>query len=334
MNYENYTVDDFLMNDQFLAYCQGSDPAAVRFWESWQSGKPPNVAAFREAEQLCKLLNGQKPRLDASLQELEFLIRGQNQPAKVVPMPTRSSGGFQWWAVAATVLLVCGVGWAGYWFWGNQYVRYETAYNQQRVVELPDGSRVTLNSHSTLRHRRNGFSDEGRSVELEGEGFFAVRHLTNNAMFRVKTKGVFDVQVLGTEFSVYNRPARHRVVLNTGQVRVHFHDNRPAVLLRPGQLIEVDDSTQQLRRRNVRADQYNAWLRSQLVFENSGLKEVIQTVEDQFGVMVRIDGAGLGNRTVTGILPINKPETVLDAVAGLAQLKVRKVENTFILSKK
>lgn len=262
------------------------------------------------------------------------MIGGQNQPTKVVPMPTRSSGGFQWWAVAATLLLVSGLGWAGYWFWGNQYVRYETAYNQQRMVQLPDGSRVTLNSHSRLTHKRNGFSNGERSVELEGEGFFAVRHLTNDAPFRVKTKGLFEVQVLGTEFSVYNRSARHRVVLNTGKVRVHFRDNRPAVMLRPGQLLEVNDSTRQLRQRNVRADRYNAWLRSQLVFDSTSLTEVIQTVEDQFGVVVRIDGADLSTRTVTGILPINKPETVLDAVAGLTQLKVRKVANTFILSKK
>lgn len=334
MNHEKYTVDDFLMDDQFLAYCQGSDPAAVRFWEIWQSGEPPNMAAFREAEKLCKLLNGQKPRLDTSLQELESMIRSQKQPAKIVPMPTRSFGGFQWWAVAATVLLVSGLGWAGYWFWGNQYVSYETAYNQQRTVQLPDGSSVILNSHSTLRHKRSGFSTDERTVELEGEGFFVVQHLATNAPFRVKTNGAFDVQVLGTEFSIYNRPALHRVVLNSGRVNVVFRDNRPALTLRPGQLIEVGDSMRQLRQRNVRADQYNAWLRNQLVFDNASLTEVIQMVEEQFGVAVRLDNEELGKRSVTGILPINKPETVLNALAELTQLKIRKTKNTFILSKK
>ncbi len=336
MNHEKYTVDDFLMDDQFLAYCHGSDPSAVKFWETWQAGGPPNMAAFQEAEKLCKLLNGQKPRLDTSLQELEFMIRGQRQEAKIVPMPTpiRSFGGFQWWAVAATVLLVSGVGLAGYWFWSNQYVSYETAYNQQRTVQLPDGSSVTLNSHSTLRHKRNGFSAEGRTVELEGEGFFMVKHLANNAPFRVRTSGAFDVQVLGTEFSVYNRPALHRVVLNSGRVQVQFHDARSSIILRPGQLIEVDDSTRRLRRRGVRADQYNSWLRNQLVFDNTSLTDVVRTVEEQFGVTVRLDDEELGKRTITGILPINKPETVLDALAELTQLKIRKTKNTFILSKK
>ncbi len=335
MDYETYTVDEFLMDDSFLAYCRGNDPAAVAFWETWQSRKAPDLVAFREAERLCRMLNGHQPRLEESLRELEALIDKQSQPTKVVamPVPTRSSGDFQWWAVAAAVLLVSALGWFGYRFWSNQYVRYETAYNQQRTVQLPDGSRATLNSHSMLRHRRNEFSGTERSVELTGEGFFSVRHLTGHTPFRVVTNGNFDVLVLGTEFSVYNRPALHRVVLNTGRVQVRFHDNSPPLVLNPGQLLEMDNGTRRPRQRNVRADRYNAWLRNQLVFDNTPLTEAIHTVEDQFGITVRIDGAD-PNKTVTGILLINNPETVLSALAALVQLNVRQTDSTFILSKK
>lgn len=332
MNYENYTVDDFLMDDQFLAYCRGSDPTAVTFWENWRAGNPPNATAFREAERLVGLLNAHKPRLDTSLQELEALIQGQS--AKVIPMPTRSFNRFAWWSVAATVLLVSVLGWAGYWFWSNQYVSYETAYNQQRTVQLPDGSRVTLNSHSVLRHKRNGFTGRERVVELDGEGFFSVQHLVTDAPFWVKTNGPFDVRVLGTEFSVTNRPAIRRVVLNRGRVQVRFHHNQAAVTLQPGQLVELDSRTRQFQQRTVRADTYSAWLRHQLVFDNTSLTEAIQTIEEQFGIQVQLDGEGLGQRTVTGILPINKPETVLTALAELTQLTLRKTENGFILTKK
>ncbi|MFD2571122.1 FecR family protein [Spirosoma soli] len=335
MNHENYTVDDFLMDDQFLAYCRGSDPAAVAFWETWQSGKPPNLVAFEKAKRLHNVLSGQKPRLDESLQELETLIHNQNQPAQVIPMPVprRSRVTFQWWAVAASVLVVSTLSWLGYQYWNNQYVTYKTAYNQRQSIQLPDGSTVTLNSHSVLRHRRNAFSEDGRSVELEGEGYFSVRHLTTHAPFRVRTNGAFDVQVLGTEFSVYDRPALHRVVLNTGRVQVDFHDKRADVILQPGQLIETSDTVQPTKPRTVRADQYNAWLRNQLVFENTSLSEAIRTVEEQFGVKVQVEGVDLKNRTVTGILPINEPETVLNALAELAQLNIRQKDNVFVLSR-
>jgi transmembrane sensor len=333
MDYERYTVDDFLMDDLFLAYCQGSDPDAVNFWDRWQLENPPNLGAFREARQLFSLLSGQKPRLDHSLQELEILIRGEHQPTKVMPVPVARSR-FNGWAVAASVLLISGLGWLGFDAWRNQYITYETAYNEQRTVDLPDGSVVTLNSHSILKHRRNAFSADERAVELEGEGFFTVRHLNTNAPFRVITNRAFDIQVLGTEFSVYNRPLLHRIVLNTGSVRVQFNDKRSALMLQPGQLVELNDRTQQIRKRSVRADQYNAWLRNQLVFDNTSLAEAIQIVEDQFGIRVRLDNADLAKRTITGILPINKPETVLDAIAGLTQLEVVKRGDSFYLSEK
>lgn len=332
MNYENYTVDDFLMDDQFLAYCQGSDSAAVLFWETWQLGKPPNMFAFQEAERLCRLLNGQKPRLNESLRELDDLIRSRDRPVPIIPMPV--SRGFQRWVAAASVLLAIGLCWAGYQYWNSQYISYETGYNQQRTVSLPDGSRVVLNSHSVLRHRRNGFSGNERVVELTGEGYFSVRHLVSQTPFRVVTNDAFDVQVLGTEFTLSNRPTLHRVVLNSGRIRVSFHDKRPAVVMQPGQLVEVDDSTRRLRQRAVRADQYNGWLRHQFLFDNTSLTEVIHQIEEQFGVTVQIDGDKLAEQTVTGILPISKPETVLEAVAVLTQSTVRKTKNVFILSKK
>lgn len=334
MEYDTYTADDFLMDDYFLAYCQGSDPAAVTFWETWQLSKPPNLAAFREAEQLHNRLSGHKPRLDDSLQELDALIRGRSQPTKIIPLAARPAGGLRWWVAAASVLLLSGLSWLGYQFWQNQYVTYETAYNQRRTVQLPDGSTVTLNSHSVLKHRRNGFSDDNRAVELEGEGFFAVRHMATHAPFRVSTNGAFAVEVLGTEFSVYSRPDRHRVVLNTGRVRVYADGNQSPVMLRPGQLIETNDRSRLVNPRNVQADHYNAWLRNQLVFDNTRLTEAIHTVEEQFGITVRIDGADIEQRTVTGILPINQPETALNALAALAQLNVRKTDTTFVLSKK
>lgn len=335
MDYERYTVDDFLMDDLFLAYCQGSDPTAVIFWERWQLRKPSNLNAFREAQQLFSLLSGHKPRLDQSLQELEILIHGEHQTAKVMPMPvTVARPRFNGRAIAASVLLILGLGWLGFDVWSNQYITYATAYNEQRTVNLPDGSVVKLNSHSILKHRRNAFSTNERAVELEGEGFFAIRHLNTNTPFRVITNRAFDIQVVGTEFSVYNRPSLHRVVLNTGQVRVQFHDKRPALMLQPGQLVELNDRTQQIRKRTVQADQYNAWLRNQLVFDNTSLAEAIQIVEEQFGVSVQLDSTVLATRTITGILPINKPEAVLDAMASLTQLEVVKRGDRFYLSAK
>jgi ferric-dicitrate binding protein FerR (iron transport regulator) len=332
--YNQFTTDDFLLDDDFLAYCRGSDPVAVRFWQGWQQSSPQNLASFREAERLCRMLSAQKPRLDDSLAELEALL-ATRQPATVVrPLhetsrPARSLG---WWAVAASFLIVSLFGVGGYWYWSNGYVTYKTAYNQQRTIKLPDDSVVQLNSHSTLKHRRNGFTNQMRQVELTGEGFFSVHHTATDAPFRVLTAEGFTVQVLGTEFTVYDRPARRRVVLNTGRIRVDFQDHRSPVTLRPGQLLEWETNSESIQLRSVHPEQYNAWMRQQMVFENVRLIEAVKTVEDQFGVRVRVDGLALGQRRFTGILPLNQPETILNAIAELNGLTLRRTVNEFILS--
>ncbi len=335
MTYEQHTVDDFLLDDSFLAYCRGSDPQAVAFWTNWQQRPHPNLPAFRQAERLTRMLTAEKPRLDHSLAELEALI-AEKQPsmpfAKVLPMPESPSQPRRGWAVAASVLLVSALGLLGYQYWANQAIVYQTAYNQQRTVDLPDGSTVRLNSHSSLTYRRSDFSDDRRRVELNGEGFFSVRHTASDAPFRVVTPGAFDVEVLGTEFTVAYRSSAQRVVLNTGRVQVRFHDQRPVLTLQPGQLIELRAGTGTVEQRTVQPKQYNAWTRNQLVFEKATLTEVIQTVEDQFGVEVRVENAGVGQQTFTGVLPIQTPEAVLNAVAQLNRLTLKKTGNVFVLS--
>ncbi|RYC69228.1 FecR family protein [Spirosoma sordidisoli] len=335
MKYDTYTADDFLLDDQFLAYCRGNDQEAVLFWEQWQQANPPNLAAFREAERMYGILSGQQPRLDNSLQELEALIQQQPTPtaapAPVLPMhkPVLRTG---WWTVAASVAALVLAGWAGYWFWQQQYVTEVTAYNERRTITLPDGSTVALNSHSSVRYQRSSFTESARTIELTGEGFFDVTHTATHTPFTVRTNGPFDVQVLGTTFSVQNRPHQQRVVLNTGQVRVSFHDAQPAVTLQPGQLVETSASDPQPRQRTVRPTLYNAWIRNQLVFENASLIEVVWTLKEQFGIPVRLANTVSGNQTVTGVLPISDPETVLRAIAELSQLSLTKTDHGFVLS--
>ncbi|MGF7217036.1 ferric-dicitrate binding protein FerR (iron transport regulator) [Spirosoma lacussanchae] len=315
MNYTTYTAEDFLLDDRFRAYCQQRDSEAVLFWKRWQQSNPPNLAAFREAERLYS-----QPQPSTSHQ------RASAQPHQTPSGPVSR----RWLVVAAlaAVLVLLGL---GYWFWQQQYVTEATAFNERRTVTLPDGSTVALNSHSTLRYQRSNFTELTRAVELTGEGYFDIKTARNGAPFTVRTDGSFDVQALGTTFSVQNRPHQQRVVLNSGQIQVSFHDARPAVTLQPGQLLETSVADPQPRQRTVRPTLYNAWTRDQLVFENASLIEVIWTLEEQFGIPVRLENTVPGNQTLTGILPISDPETVLRSVAELSRLNIRQTEHGFVL---
>ncbi len=334
MNHDLYTADDFLLDDSFVAYRQGTDPAATAYWTEWQRRKPDNLPAFREAERLHSLLSGHKPGLEASLQELKTLLadRQSNTAPTIVdfqPIRTRFQTG--WWVAAASVLVMLGLG--GYWLWQNQTVSYRTDYAQQKTITLPDGSTVTLNSHSELSHRRHWASGENRDVTLTGEGYFSVRHLEADVPFRVHSKSAFTVEVLGTEFSMTSRSDLHRVVLNRGKVQVSGSDRSPALTLVPGQLAELDSATGQLIRRNVSAERYSGWLRNQLVFDEVTLPEAVRQVEEQFGIDVRFDPAESGTRRFSGILPLKDPETVVKTLAVYHQLKITRQGDAYLLNR-
>lgn len=87
-------------------------------------------------------------------------------------------------------------------------------------LTLPDGSRVWLNSASSLRYPVS-FNGEERKVELQGQAYFEI---ADNAAqpFKVVTADGTEVQVLGTHFDVmaYADEPHSRTTLLQGAVRV------------------------------------------------------------------------------------------------------------------
>lgn len=115
------------------------------------------------------------------------------------------------WALAATVILVLGGAW-GAWQWNAG--RYVTNVGEQRVVPLPDGSLITLNTDTEVRLH---YSTTKRLVELvRGQANFEVaRDVTRP--FVVDTGGG-EVEVLGTVFDVYKSADKLTVTLIEGEV--------------------------------------------------------------------------------------------------------------------
>ncbi|GAB3282000.1 hypothetical protein GCM10027347_58040 [Larkinella harenae] len=340
MEFNKYTTDDFLLDDSFVAYRRGSDPAAIAFWTNWQRSHPPNLSAFQEAEQIYDMLNGQKPDMEQSLAELKGLISDREKSPSVDWSPKRSvfrsRAGVPrtrlsrtWWLLAASLVLVSGF--LGYYMWKSQPIIYQTAYGEQKAVELPDGSRITLNSHSRVEYRQTWNQD--REVKLDGEAFFAVQHLSTNAPFRIATNGPFRVEVVGTEFTMTSRANRKRVVLNQGKVRVSGNSGGQTLTLAPGQMAELDSVSGMISRRNVQPDRYDAWLRHQLVFDNVTLTEAIQLIEDQFGMKIQVKSPADQDRRFVGILPLKDPENVLNIVARYNGLRVERAGVTYVLTR-
>src|SRR5690606_36937334 len=126
-----------------------------------------------------------------------------------------------------------------------EYNTIKTPRSGQYKVLLPDGTKVWLNSMTSLRFPVT-FDPVERSVELSGEAYFEVAKAKLSGKpipFRVKSNGQV-IEVTGTRFNVntYSDDAYIKTTLLEGGVNVKSELTGSTVRLKPGEQSLVHNS--------------------------------------------------------------------------------------------
>ena len=150
----------------------------------------------------------------------------QQALAELDEPPTESSIVRKRWplALAASLIMTVTAGLLINWQGGDQQrsdiKRYVTRTGEQKVVQLEDGSSLTLNTASQVLV---DFSDTQRRIVLDrGEAFFEV---TKDATrpFTVQVDGR-SVTALGTEFNIHSTADSFELAVIEGVVSIHHPD--------------------------------------------------------------------------------------------------------------
>jgi len=147
---------------------------------------------------------------------------------------------------------------------GHPLTMHTTHHGEKQKIILPDGSRVFLNSNSTLAYNHDWKDSEKRKVRLSGEAFFQVRekaHKGRKVKFVVMTKNI-EVEVVGTEFDVNTRNEQTQVFLNSGRVNLKIPEKQQTVPMHPGEIMEYDPATGRLINRKSGQSSLISWLQS------------------------------------------------------------------------
>mgnify|MGYP002622691953 CR=1 FL=1 len=156
-------------------------------------------------------------------------------------------------------------------------------------VTLPDGSRVRLNSASTLRCPER-FAADSRVVELSGEGFFEVVGNPDWPMYVRTPKGV-TVKVTGTKFNVcaYENDAAMRLTLVEGDVTVIHDATARHFSVRPNEEMDFyEDRDVRPVKKAVDVQPAIVWKDGVLLFENTQMTEVVKKLERWYGVSIGV----------------------------------------------
>ncbi|MCU0352980.1 MAG: DUF4974 domain-containing protein, partial [Cytophagales bacterium] len=146
--------------------------------------------------------------------------------------------------------------------------------------------------------------------------------------------GDVNVEVLGTQFNVWQRQNKTRVVLDEGKVKLSRTETNQSVIMRPGELVEASESQPALVQKTVRTPVYTAWKENRLVFEDATLGEIARMIEDNYGYRVQLTHPQLRSRKFSYTLYENDLDLLLSTLAESLDLSVRKQDHTILIESK
>ena len=193
---------------------------------------------------------------------------------------------------------------------GFQTVMTQTA--EKRIVRLPDGSEVWLNSESTLQYKKK-FSAKERKVRLTGEAYFTI--IKDKKPFVVCTENA-RTQVLGTAFDVWARHQETRMIVKRGHVRLmsSLQDSISVDLIK-NQMSRIDQQDPPENPSSVNAENRIGWMEGRLLFEKAPLSEILEEVERFYGVKIDLMNDTLTNETLTASFENIPLATVLQSLS-------------------
>lgn len=185
-------------------------------------------------------------------------------------------------AVALLSVLLLGSRWLPGSGSQQQPMLLAAAVGEIRQVNLPDGSRLILDSASKVQM---AFTENRRVLTLiDGRARFQVAHEARPFVVRA---GSSEVVATGTVFDVSLIGGRTGVVLLQGSVEVRTTSDRSEVEhLKAGQKLILADAAPPERRSATRTD--TAWPTRMLEFDNTRLDEAAAVANRYSGVQLRL----------------------------------------------
>jgi|Deesub1362B_J571_1020462.scaffolds.fasta_scaffold01728_2 ferric-dicitrate binding protein FerR (iron transport regulator) len=349
-------LEELLSDESFQRFLEGKARGEERLqWESWLKD-PANRQLYERAKTMWQELHFRPaavPDVEKEWQRLKSRLRLRQDSAKILTLPQQRTFSHQkrrsffWVGMMAAAMLL---------FFSYFLIRYEvgrksaipvrmqeivTEFGQRATVHLPDGTVVILNANSKLRYPASWTEDTPRRVSLlYGEAYFDVVRISNSfsSEFQVVTEDG-TVTVKGTKFSVYCRSTFTRVALEEGLIEVTRKEvggtrQKPArVLVRPGQYLKFSRKSNRLVPVSAPIQLYLTWWKEEIVLDKTPFREIVQRIEETYGVDVVVTDPKLLTRTLSGSLSNRNLALLTSALAKALNVSVRQDGDLIIFGK-
>lgn len=365
-NYEKYSVEDFIQDEDFRDWVQGLSREDA-FWISFLQRYPEQKATINQAEQIIRaaylpadLLSEKEIRAEVesfvlkavALQTEASSARTEHQP-RVVPIWKQNIR--RAWAIAAMLVAVLGVAW---YLVMTPKVGFEVAtineMNEPSLVEttnssleplyllLNDSSEVILSPKSSLRYPSK-FTENDRIVYLTGEASFSVKH--QGQTFMVRT-GEMVTKVLGTKFVVSAFEKEKRITVQVLSGKVSVFRSEPAsepkkkevsgLILTANQAAIFEKDVHQLTKTLVANPVIVSKIPQETEFryDEVAMPEILHELEHSYGITIQFDEQSLRTCKITATLGNESLYEKLDLLCKTISANYEIVDGQIVLSGK
>jgi len=243
------------------------------------------------------------------------------------------------------------------------YYEFRTPKGARSEVQLPDGSKIWLNSTSSVRFPGN-FSGNNRKIYLEGEAYFDI-HKNESYPLVISTSDI-SIKVIGTAFNVKSYPGEGTIetTLERGTITLEKKASNPyeknsVITLHPNQRVTfvkrqgkisldeikpvtmVDSATKQLIRQEkiivsqrVETEKYTAWKDGKIIFVNETFENLSVTLERWFDIKIHIENESLKKIRFTGTFEKETIEQILNIMRLTTPIKYTMNKNDIYITMK
>jgi len=324
--YAHFTLQDFLADDDFIQWVINPGAENNILWQSVMTAQPQQKVVMEQAAATIRQYRTQDnfyneahkdqlwKRIEASIAQQPAVVR----PAKTFSLPALMR-------IAAAIIIIAGI---SYWLISAnstaKQLAFATSFGEVKTITLPDHSQVTLNGNSSITYASNWDKNSIREVWIKGEGYFNVMHLNKDTNNIKSTErfivhcGDVNIEVLGTTFNVKARHGKTNVALITGKIRIDYTDvaagSKP-VIMTPGDYVEYNAKKLLVNKRLAKPAQVSTWKENEIIFTDASLKEIAETLQDNYGYIVDVKDSTLLSLKIEGDISVNNVTDLLDVLS-------------------
>ena len=332
MQYGDYKVEDFLIDEFFVRWVKKPGPETDHFWESWIEKNPEKIKTINEAREIIisiKHKNLYQPSKEEYTEVLENIMKSSISWSFLRDNKRRDTFSLM---VKYTAVLLFILSFSSVIVYLNLESRKDVLVQSVEQIEkinpdgqkmtfnLDDGTKVKLNSGSKLTYQKV-FDENERRVKLEGEAFFEVKR-DESRPFIVETEDLVTT-VLGTSFNIqsYKGEKKSMVAVSSGKVKVmkiqkvNTSENR-YFLLNENQMITYSAVDNSIIKSEPVPEQVFSWKENIIDFDHSEFENIIGTLQRWYGVEFIINNGNSFDGRFKGKYDNEPLELVLEGIKG------------------